>query len=207
MKTFFIGRTQIAHFCVRLREITLTIAPKVLLALFRLPSLNCINLRTSYPVIKGVFTVVTILVLFGGAFYGVSLANTNQRVEPIEIDPVAVEGDNWTLVPEACLDDDKADDGTRQVTPCGFPQLVQFFANLMSLIIVLALAISTLLFAVAGFKYATSGGNMNQVKEATTIFRNVAIGLVVVFIAYTVVQVIVSALGVQATFSIFLRQP
>lgn len=152
--------------------------------------------------VKGTLAVM-VLMLFGGAFYGVSFANTNRNVAPVEINPAAVETDpEWTLVPRFCLDDDYS-----PASPCGFPQFVQFIANLMSLAIVLALALATILFAVAGIKYATSAGNMNQVKEAHAIFRNVAIGLIIVLIAYTVVQVIVSTLDVEDAFNIFLQQP
>jgi hypothetical protein len=148
--------------------------------------------------LNGTLAAMTMLMLFG-AFYGVSLANTTQRVEPIQINPVAVEEEDWTLVPAHCLDDNPQ-------TPCGFREFVQFFANLMSLAIVLALALATILFAVAGIKYATSAGNMNQVKEAKGIFFNVGLGLIIVLIAYTVVHVVVATLDVQDTFNIFLQQ-
>lgn len=46
-----------------------------------------------------------------------------------------------------------------------------------------------------GFIYLTAGGNDEQVKKAKTIFKQVAIGLVVIFLAFSVVNFVISSLG------------
>ena len=50
-----------------------------------------------------------------------------------------------------------------------------------------------------GFIYLTAGGNDEQVKKAKTIFKQVAIGLVVIFLAYSVVEFVMSSLRTSAT--------
>lgn len=112
-------------------------------------------------------------------------------------DPVEVKEEGWTLVPAECL-------GDRAVDDCGFPQVIQLVANVMGLLMVIALSLATLLFSFAGFKYVTAAGNQTQVESAKKIFTNVAIGLAVVFGAYLVVQVVVSTLGVNEDFNQFL---
>lgn len=103
--------------------------------------------------------------------------------------PTDVRGNGWTLVPEECLEN--------AATECGFEQMLQLIANIIGLFLVIALALATLLFGYAGFKYATAAGNPQQISGAKAIFKSVAIGLIIVFLAYTIVQVVVSILGVE----------
>lgn len=141
------------------------------------------------------FLITTIVGVF--LFFGASDASA-QVTTP---SPEDVRGGNWTLVPEECL-------GTRAATDCGFEQILQLIANIIGLFFVIALGLATLLFGYAGFKYATAAGNPQQISGAKAIFKSVAIGLIIVFLAYTLVQVIVSILGVDNSngYNQFLEQ-
>jgi hypothetical protein len=124
--------------------------------------------------------------------------------------PSDIENTGWTLVPPECLGDDAAGfeenaDGTKGDPNCGFSEMMQLVANIMGLLFVLALAISTLLFAYAGFKYATALGNPSQIQGAKKIFTNVAIGLALVFGAYLIVTTIVAILDVKPEYNKFLE--
>jgi len=125
---------------------------------------------------------------------GVSMFSGASRVtaQVTTPSPDDVKSDGWTLVPEECL-------GEGAATECGFDQALQLIANLIALLFVISLGLATLLFGYAGFKYATAAGNPQQIKGAKTIFTSVAIGLIIVFLAYTLVQVVISILGVDNT--------
>lgn len=113
--------------------------------------------------------------------------------------PSDIESSGWTLVPPECL-------GERAPEECGFDQLMQLIANIMGLLMVIALSLATLLFAYAGFRYATALGNPSQIQGAKKMFTNVAIGLALVFGAYLIVQVVVSVLGVEDNYNMFLEK-
>jgi hypothetical protein len=108
--------------------------------------------------------------------------------EPGDITAKDAQGMNtWTLVPAECLGPDAA-------TECGFNEMLQLVANIIGLFMVIALLLAGLLFGYAGFLYVTTAGDPGKAKKARGIFTNVAIGLVIVFLAYTIVQVIISIL-------------
>jgi len=138
------------------------------------------------------FLLGTIIFSFGNI--------TNAQTLEVSL-PAKDENDGgWTtLVPAGCLGPDAS-----KTENCGFPEFMQLVANIMGLLTVLALAIATFLFAFAGFKYATAVGNPSQIQGAKKIFTNVIIGLVIVFIAYTIVQVIASSLQVEPEYNQFL---
>ncbi|MEX0933565.1 MAG: hypothetical protein WDZ74_02300 [Candidatus Paceibacterota bacterium] len=137
---------------------------------------------------------IAVLLFFGGA--GTTFAQ-------IEVpDSTVVEGKDadgraWTLVPKDCLGDQAA-------TECGFEEVLQLIANIMGLAFVAVLLLAALLFGYSGFLYAYSAGDTTKVKTAKGIFTNVAKGLIIVFLAYTIVQVIISIFGVQPEYNQFL---
>jgi amino acid transporter len=112
--------------------------------------------------------------------------------------PDEVERGNWKLVPAECL-------GDRAATECGFEEALQLVANIIGLLSVIALLLAALLFGYAGFLYATSAGDTGKAKKARGIFTSVAIGLIIVFLAYTIVQVVISVFGVQPEYNLFLQ--
>ncbi|MDZ7726008.1 MAG: pilin [Candidatus Campbellbacteria bacterium] len=137
-----------------------------------------------------------ILSLVLGMFLPTDSLFAQETIEPVG--STEVEKKDFTLVPEACTGEDAA-------TECGFDDFLQLIANIMGFLLVFSLSLATVFFAWAGFRYATAAGDTSQTEAAKKIFTNVAIGLVLVFGAYLLVQVIVSALGVETNFNQFLE--
>lgn len=77
---------------------------------------------------------------------------------------------------------------------CDWDALIAMINGLIYWLITIATSVAVLLFMYAGFLYMTSRGNESQVKQATTIFTNVAIGFAIMLIAWLLVATIVSLL-------------
>jgi hypothetical protein len=77
---------------------------------------------------------------------------------------------------------------------CTFENLVTVAQEVANWIIKLGLMLSPLIFAYAGFLYLTSGANPGQRTKASGIFKNVAIGLVIMMCAWLFVSLILNAL-------------
>ena len=90
-----------------------------------------------------------------------------------------------TLVPDDCT-------GTGGChTVCDIAKLAQ---NVLNDAIYLAVVISAFLFAWAGFKMLTAGGNTEQIGAARSIFTNVAVGLVIILVGWLLVDALMSTL-------------
>ncbi len=85
---------------------------------------------------------------------------------------------------------------------CDFNQLVRLIKNLMDFAITIAPFLAAIAFAFAGFYYFTSAGDTGKVEKAHDIFRNTAIGLVLVLAAWFVVKAILVGLGVGGDFNL-----
>jgi hypothetical protein len=77
---------------------------------------------------------------------------------------------------------------------CDWNDFIGMINGLVEWLIIIATSVAVLLFIYAGFLYLTSGGNDSQVKQAKTIFINVAIGFAIMLMAYLIVITIVSLL-------------
>ncbi|MBI2045908.1 MAG: hypothetical protein HYT28_00575 [Parcubacteria group bacterium] len=96
------------------------------------------------------------------------------------------------------------------LVPCGGSgekacELGDFFVLINNIINFLLFSIATplaaLSFAVAGWMYLTAGGDTGKIKSAHDIFKNVAIGFIIVLSAWLIVKVILLGLGIQPGFS------
>ncbi|MDD5032688.1 MAG: TrbC/VirB2 family protein [Candidatus Pacebacteria bacterium] len=87
---------------------------------------------------------------------------------------------------------------------CYFETMVNNFLNF--LLFELTLPVSVLAFIVAGFYFMTSGGNPGTKEKGKEIFKNTAIGLIIAFSAYSIVN---SILGVLLTgeFKVWQKFP
>ena len=74
---------------------------------------------------------------------------------------------------------------------CDFAQLAQ---NLLNDLIYLAVFMSAVLFAWAGWVSMTAGGDMGKIKRAREVFGNVVIGLVIILAAWLVVDLLMKTL-------------
>jgi len=78
--------------------------------------------------------------------------------------------------------------------PCTVCDLAKLAQNILNDAIYLAVFLSAVLFAWAGFLYLTSVANANQHHKAVEVFTNVAIGLVIILVAWLVVDVVMRSL-------------
>jgi hypothetical protein len=107
---------------------------------------------------------------------------------PILVSAQSGSGFQWgNLVP--CGHDDPAE--------CGPKEFFTLMFNVMTAIIILGIAFSSLVFAYAGFLYITARGNQEQIKKATKMFTNVGLGLFFALISYMVIQLITKSIGLN----------
>lgn len=83
---------------------------------------------------------------------------------------------------------------------CHFSDLVTLINNIMNFAIIVAPILAAIAFAFAGFFYVTSTGDPGKVERAHDIFRNTAIGLIIVLAAWFVVRAILIGIGVAPGF-------
>lgn len=67
--------------------------------------------------------------------------------------------------------------------------------NILNLVIFTAVFVAGVLFAWAGWKYVTAGGDTGKAAKAKQVFWNVTIGLVIILAAYLIVQTLMSSLS------------
>lgn len=79
-------------------------------------------------------------------------------------------------------------------TNCDLSALIELGQNVINFLVLVSIALSAIAFAWAGFLYMTSAGDQGKVKQAHTIFKKVAIGLIIVLGAYLIVNLIVYGL-------------
>ena len=95
------------------------------------------------------------------------------------------------LVPECNV----WNDATKKLdNPCGWVQLVQLAKNLLDFMVTITIPIAAICFAWAGWLYLSARGNPGQITKAHETFLNVTIGLVIVLVAWLVVDQIMEAL-------------
>ena len=70
---------------------------------------------------------------------------------------------------------------------CSLAQLAQ---NVLNAAIYLAVVLSAVLFAWAGFLYLTNVGNSGGIRKAKEVFVNVAIGLVIIIAGWLVIDIV-----------------
>lgn len=91
-----------------------------------------------------------------------------------------------TIVPENCRGS--------AATTCKICDIAQLAQNTINAGIYIAVFLSAILFAYAGWKYITAGGDPGQAGDAKKIFWTVGVGLVLILGAWLVVDVIMKML-------------
>jgi hypothetical protein len=81
-------------------------------------------------------------------------------------------------------------DAEKQATSCNFLALVDMINRIIRYLIMIALPLSAIAFAVAGWKYLTAGGNTGNIESAKKIFTSVAIGISVLLAGWLVFKLI-----------------
>ena len=92
-----------------------------------------------------------------------------------------------TIVPEDCRGADAAQN-------CGICDLAQLAQNVLNAGIYIAIFLSAVLFAWAGWKYVTAGGNVGKATQAREIFTNVLVGLIIILAGWLVVDTLMKTL-------------
>ena len=84
---------------------------------------------------------------------------------------------------------------------CNVCDLALLAQNILNAGIYIAIFLSAILFAWAGWKYVTAGGNPGKATDARKIFTNVVIGLVIIIAGWLVVDTVMKTLvNEEATF-------
>jgi hypothetical protein len=79
--------------------------------------------------------------------------------------------------------------------PCEYCHLFQLGENIINFIVIdISIPLAAVAFAIAGFIYITAGGNSGKISRAHGIFKNVAIGLIIILASWLVVDVIMKTL-------------
>lgn len=91
---------------------------------------------------------------------------------------------------------------TKRVTnPCTYDHIFELINTVINFILyILAIPIAAIMFAYAGFLYLTSGGDTGKVSKATSIFGDVAMGLVFVAGAWLIIKTVLSVLGYDGSW-------
>ena len=90
-------------------------------------------------------------------------------------------------------------DGTKE-DPCTFVHFFAAIGEIMRYIYITSFSIATILFAYAGVLLMTSQGDTGKVQQAKNIFKNVIIGVSIMFLAYWGVWMLLRGLGVDQSF-------
>lgn len=77
---------------------------------------------------------------------------------------------------------------------CGWKELVELTQNLINQIILIAVPFAAIVFAYAGFKILSSGGNTSKMEEGKKMITKVAQGIVIMLAAWLIVNTIINAL-------------
>ena len=76
-------------------------------------------------------------------------------------------------------------------TICHFAQLAQ---NLLNDGIFIAVVLTAILFAWAGFMHLTAGGNQGKISKANQVFTSVAVGLIIILCSWLIVDTLLKVM-------------
>ncbi len=78
--------------------------------------------------------------------------------------------------------------------PCELCDIAQLAQNLLNTGIYIAVFLSAILFAYAGWEYMTAGGESGKASKAKEIFWNVGVGLLLILASWLIVDLIMKTL-------------
>lgn len=84
---------------------------------------------------------------------------------------------------------------------CNCDHLVELAQNILGTGIYIAVILSAVLFAWAGFKYLTTAYSAEQKNQAKEVLKNVVIGLVIILASWLIVDTLIKELLGKATDS------
>ena len=77
---------------------------------------------------------------------------------------------------------------------CGFNDLIQLAQNLINWMVYISVPIAAIVFTWAGMLYVTAAGDPGKIAKAHGLFKNVALGFVIVLAAWLIVYTITNSL-------------
>lgn len=81
-------------------------------------------------------------------------------------------------------------DGNKSEVQCNFTTLIGSITSIINWMFAISVPVAVALFAYAGIKYMS--GKEDNISSAKDIFKNVAIGFILMLVAYTLVHTLVS---------------
>ncbi len=87
----------------------------------------------------------------------------------------------------------------KQIVPncapnCKWEDLTQLGTNILNFIISLSIIAAAIMFSYAGFLYMSDGGSGNKIADAKKIFSAVVIGIIIILVAFLLVNTLLKAL-------------
>lgn len=86
--------------------------------------------------------------------------------------------------------------------PVGQQNLGDVLFDVVNALLLFAGAVAVLFLIIGGFRYVVSAGNAEQVEGAKKTIVYALLGLIVIFIAYVLVQLVQNYLGVQGDYNL-----
>ena len=94
-----------------------------------------------------------------------------------------------------------------EMDPCGFSHLMIMINGIIYFLLFnVAIPVAAILFAYAGFMFMTAAGNEGKISKAKEIFGAVLYGLLIAFLAWLIVNTVLTALGLNSDYS-YLKNP
>ena len=132
---------------------------------------------------------IIILIVFAAGLF-LSLASPLRAGElkgPKWLKDIGIE--NGLLIPAACLSSEP-----KGVNDCGLTQAFQTIVNFSRLIVVLTGSAALLVFIYGGIMWIIAAGNQERIQKGKAALQAAAIGIVIIFGAWLLVNTIILAL-------------
>lgn len=82
---------------------------------------------------------------------------------------------------------------------CDVESFFTTIQNVIKLLLQIGIAFVAVIFTVAGYTYLTAGGDSGKVQQAHNMFKNAAIGFIVMLTAFLLVELLTSTLGLKSS--------
>lgn len=109
------------------------------------------------------------------------------------------------IIPEVLAQAEKPGPGYKIVTcteDCGFKEFIELVNRVINLLLYFALTLAVISFMYAGFLLLFSGGNESKLSDAKSIFWKVLTGIIIAFLAWTIVHFVLGLFGVSDGYSL-----
>jgi hypothetical protein len=102
----------------------------------------------------------------------------------------------------ACTHGQKSSVTGEVVVQCDFTDFMTELNRIINLLLYVITLLAIASFIYAGFKLLFSGGNESALKDAKSIFGKVVLGIIIAFLAWTIVHFILGVFGVNNNYTL-----